>query len=533
MGFEKPTPVQKEVIPEILSATADIVGLAQTGTGKTAAFGLPLLELIKNGNRETLVLVLCPTRELCNQITGDLVNYAKYITGIRITAVYGGAGIEPQIRSLKQGSQIIVATPGRLLDLIRRRACNIGNIKYLVLDEADIMLNMGFKEELDAILEAAPDNRRTVLLSATMSDEIRAIAEQYMRNPKEIVLGRKNTGIETVEHTFICISKKDKYNALKRLVDFYPDIYGIVFCRTKIQTQEIADKMIRDGYDAEALHGDLSQSQREFVMRKFRERRLQLLIATDIAARGLDVDDLTHIIHYDLPDQPAVYTHRSGRTGRAGKTGASISIITPNETHKIRRIKGIIKRDIQKVPIPTGRAICEKQLIHRLTAIRHAPVQEEQIAPYMPIVEEMLADIDPRTLIKNIVSLEFNRFLDYYKESKEIKNADNQGKGKHPKKNNSYHFTYMSVNLGKKHRVLPPELIGLVNQSTKIRNIKIGNIDIGAQSSRIEIENRFAGDVHSALNNFSYQGRKIKTELLGPSKTTNKIGKKKKNKKKS
>ena len=521
MGFEVPTPVQAEIIPEIMAGTEDIVGLAQTGTGKTAAFGLPLAELLKDRENRTLALVLCPTRELCMQISGDIKDFSKYLPGMTVTPVYGGAGIEQQIRALKKGSRIVVATPGRILDLIRRKACDISGIEYLILDEADIMLNMGFKEELDAILETAPKERRTLLLSATMPREIRTIAEEYMNAPKEIVLGKKNAGIESVSHSYLLADRREKYAALKRLVDYYPDVYGIIFCRTKRQTQEIADAMIKDGYNAEALHGDLSQAQREFVMRKFRDRRLQLLVATDIAARGLDVDDLSHIIHYELPDQPAVYTHRSGRTGRAGKTGESVSIISSREIQKIKRIEGVVKRKIEKVPVPTGKQICAKQLIRLTEKIRDAEVEEEQIAPYMEIIETMLSGLNRTELLKHIASLEFNRFLRYYKDNPELKASESSvrsGRGGSAGKKKHHQFTYMSVNLGKKHRVLPPELIGLVNRSTKNRNIQIGRIDIGPQSTRMEVENRFAGEVHAALNNFSYQGRKLKTDIIGPAK---------------
>lgn len=528
MDFETPTPVQAEIIPEIMTGTEDIVGLAQTGTGKTAAFGLPLAELLKNRENRTRALVLCPTRELCMQISGDIKDFSKYLPGMTVTPVYGGAGIEQQIRALKKGSRIVVATPGRILDLIRRKACDISGIEYLVLDEADIMLNMGFKEELDAILETAPKERRTLLLSATMPKEIRTIAEEYMNAPREIVLGRKNAGIESVSHMYLLADRREKYAALKRLVDYHPDVYGIIFCRTKRQTQEIADAMIKDGYNAEALHGDLSQAQREFVMKKFRNRSLQLLVATDIAARGLDVDDLTHVIHYELPDQPAIYTHRSGRTGRAGKTGESISVISSRDIQKIKRIEGTVKQKIEKTSIPTGKQICAKQLIHYAEKIRDAEVDEKHVAPYMELIETILSGLDRSDLLKHIASLEFNRFLSYYGNNPEIKKTETGG-AKGRKKH--HQFTYMSVNLGKKHRVLPPELIGLVNESTKNRNIQIGRIDIGPQSTRMEVENRYAGEVHAALNNFSYQGRKLKTSIIGPAKTAAYRGKRKKRKK--
>ena len=420
LGFDTPTPIQEKVIPQILNNPRDIVGLAQTGTGKTAAYGLPILERTDISSKKVQALILCPTRELCLQIAHDMESFAQFLPKLSVTAVYGGAGIIEQMRSVRKGTQIIVATPGRLLDLINRKAADISAIRHLVLDEADIMLNMGFKEELDAILAAAPTERQTLLFSATMPSEVAKIASKYMKNPLEISVGQKNSGTASVEHQYFMVHAKDKYETLKRAVDYYPEIYGIIFCRTRISTQEIADKMIKDGYNAEALHGDMSQQQREFVMRKFREGNVQLLIATDIAARGLDVNNLTHVIHYDLPDDLEIYTHRSGRTGRAGKTGISLAIIHMKEKYKIGSLEKTVKRKITATKVPLGKDICEQQLIRLIDRVKAVKVDNDQISPYLAVIEEKLADLDREALLKHFVSMEFNRFLDYYKNAPDL-----------------------------------------------------------------------------------------------------------------
>ena len=420
LSFTNPTPIQERVIPLILAGTMDIVGLAQTGTGKTAAFGLPLLEKIRMDDNRPQALILCPTRELCIQITSDIEAYAKCIKGFSVTAVYGGAPIQNQIRSIKKGTHVIVATPGRLLDLLNRKAVNISKAKFMVLDEADIMLHMGFKDELDAILARVPQKRQALMFSATMPKGVAKIASRYMRDPIEVTVGRKNSCTSNVSHNYFMVHARDKYQALKRIVDYYPDIYSIIFCRTRISTQQVADQMIRDGYNAESLHGDLSQAQRSYVMDKFKDRSLQILVATDIAARGLDVNDLSHVIHYDLPDDIELYTHRSGRTGRAGKDGISLSIINMKEKFRIRRIEDFIKQKIIQTKIPRGRDICTQQLMHLIDKVKTVEVDSAQISPYMKVIEQKLSGLSRDELLKHFVSLEFNRFLNYYKDRTDL-----------------------------------------------------------------------------------------------------------------
>jgi len=526
LGFDTPTPIQEKVIPQILSDPRDIVGLAQTGTGKTAAYGLPILERTTLSAKKVQTLILCPTRELCLQIAQDMESFSRFLPKISVTAVYGGAGIIEQMRSVRKGTQIIVATPGRLLDLINRKVADISSIRHLVLDEADIMLNMGFKEELDAILAAAPSERQTLLFSATMPSEVAKIAATYMKNPIEISVGQKNSGTASVEHQYFMVHAKDKYSTLKRLVDYYPEIYGIIFCRTRISTQEIADKMIRDGYNAEALHGDMSQSQREFVMRKFREGNVQLLIATDIAARGLDVNNLTHVIHYDLPDDLEVYTHRSGRTGRAGKTGISLAIIHMKEKYKIGSIEKTVKRKITATKVPLGKEICEQQLIHLIDRVKAVNVDNDQILPYLSVIEEKLTDLDREALLKHFVSLEFNRFLNYYKNAPDLTAVSREAQKKKPdhqdfaktggKEFSKTGFTYLVVNIGKNDHILPPQIIGLINQSTRNRFIKLGNIDISPDSSRFQIENHYVDEVHKAISGYQFCGKKLSVEREQP-----------------
>ncbi|MEW5815801.1 MAG: DEAD/DEAH box helicase, partial [Spirochaetota bacterium] len=440
-----------------------------------------------------------------------------------------GAGIEGQIKALRHGTHIVVATPGRLLDLMNRGIADVSSIRFLVLDEADIMLNMGFKEELDAILKSVPEERQTILLSATMPEEVAEIASNYMCRPEEITIGRKNTGIATVEHNYFIVHAKEKYLALKRIVDFHPDMYAIIFCRTRSATQEIADKMIKDGYNAEALHGDLSQVQREFVMRKFRERSFQLLIATDIAARGLDVSNLTHVIHYDLPDEIEVYTHRSGRTGRAGKNGISLAVINMKEKYRIKQIERVIQRAITEAKVPNGKDICEQQLMRLIDRVKSVKVDTDQISPYMPIIEEKLAALNREELLKHFVSLEFNRFLQYYKNTPDLKPVVREvetSKFARKERDRNYRdkrsrersdvgrndFTYLIINLGKKDKVLPPQIIGLINQSTRNRHIRIGKIDIGSAASRVQVESSFAGHVYSTLKGYNFLGRKLLVE---------------------
>ena len=428
LGYEQPMPVQEQVIPFMLTQSADLVALAQTGTGKTAAFGLPILNMIDVDRHQVQALVLAPTRELCIQISNDLKGYSKNLDGLRIVPVYGGEDIRVQLRQLDQAPQIIVATPGRLIDLIERGKIKLQNINFLVLDEADEMLNMGFKEDIEKILEQTPDTRRTTLFSATMPAEIQRIARQYMHDYKEITVGSRNAGTENVEHIYYVSQARQRYLVLKRIVDLNPDIYGIVFCRTRQETKEVADKLMQDGYNADALHGDLSQSQRDTVMLKFRVRNIQLLVATDVAARGLDVSDLTHVINYNLPDDVEIYTHRSGRTGRANKTGVSVSIIHSKEKFKIKDIERMLKRKFEQQQIPNGLEVCKKQLFYMIDRMQNVEVNEEQIAPYMGQIMKQMEDLPKEEMIKRFVSLEFNRFLDYYKNASDLNIAEHSSR---------------------------------------------------------------------------------------------------------
>ncbi|MDR2497958.1 MAG: DEAD/DEAH box helicase [Tannerellaceae bacterium] len=444
MGFETPMPVQEEVIPFLLGDDNDVIALAQTGTGKTAAFGLPILQNIDIATNQPQALILCPTRELCLQISDDLNDYSKYMDALIVLPVYGGSSIESQIKTLKRGVHIVVATPGRLLDLMNRKTVDLRLIRNVILDEADEMLNMGFSDSIEEILAAVPAGRNMLLFSATMPQGIAAIARKYMRQPKEIVIGRRNEGNNNIRHIYYMVRAQDKYLALKRIADYYPNIYGIVFCRTRKETQEIADQLMHDGYNADSLHGDLSQAQRDNVMQKFRIRNIQLLVATDVAARGLDVDDLTHIINYGLPDEVESYTHRSGRTGRAGKTGIAISLCHVREKSKIRSIETTLNKKFEKGEIPGGKAICEKQILNLVDKIEKVKVDEAEIAPLMPSIFRKLAWLDKEDIIKRMVSLEFNRMINYYKEAGQIQTVSEEEpprKKKEWKKSKPYNET--------------------------------------------------------------------------------------------
>jgi len=420
LGFENPTPIQEKIIPAILNSTEDLIALAQTGTGKTAAFGLPLIQQTDLSSSKIQTLILCPTRELCMQITGDLKRYARFVNKFEVVAVYGGENIKTQIDALKKRCHAVVGTPGRVLDLIHRKVLDFSQVKWLVLDEADEMLNMGFKEDLDTILAETPAMKRTFLFSATMANEIRHIAKNYMHNPVEISVSKPNISAETVKHEFYVVNAKDRYLALKRVADINPNIYGIVFCRTRQETKEVAEKLIQDGYNADALHGDLSQAQRDHVMNRFRIKNLQILVATDVAARGLDVDNLTHIINYNLPDELESYIHRSGRTGRAGKTGVSISIIHSRQTGKIRDLERMTSKKFVKKPVPGGIEICEKQLFNLVDVVENVEVNDEQIEQFLPVIYKKLSWLTREDLIKHFVSVEFNRFLSYYKDAPDL-----------------------------------------------------------------------------------------------------------------
>ena len=436
LGFEQPTPIQSESIPFLLSEENDLIALAQTGTGKTAAFGLPIIQQIEIESKQTQAIILCPTRELCLQITKDLGTYAKYTKGLRITAVYGGANIQTQIKALNSGSQIVVGTPGRVIDLIKRKKLKLGHIEYVVLDEADEMLNMGFKEDLDTILAETPEEKRTLLFSATMPKEVMRITKNYMFSPKTIEVARRNEGAKNVEHYFYMVNARDRYKALRRICDVNPDIYGIVFCRTRRETKDVADKLMQDGYNADALHGDLSQSQRDHVMGRFRKRNLQMLVATDVAARGIDIDDLTHIINYNLPDDLEVYVHRSGRTGRAGKNGISIIIAHSRERRKLQAISKMLRKDLTQKQVPNGKEICAIQLLTLIDKVVKTDVNE-QIEKYIPIIEEKLAHLDKEELLKHFVSAEFNRFLSFYKNAPDL-NISTNSKSKRGRKKDSF-----------------------------------------------------------------------------------------------
>ena len=520
MGYENPMPVQEEVIPYLLGENNDVVALAQTGTGKTAAFGLPLLQQIDVKNRVPQSLILCPTRELCLQIAGDLNDYSKYIDGLKVLPVYGGSSIDSQIRSLKRGVHIIVATPGRLLDLMERKTVSLSTVHNIVMDEADEMLNMGFTDSINAILADVPKERNTLLFSATMSPEIARISKNYLQNAKEITIGRKNESTSNVKHVAYTVQAKDKYAALKRIVDYYPQIYGIIFCRTRKETQEIADKLMQAGYNADSLHGELSQAQRDAVMQKFRIRNLQLLVATDVAARGLDVDDLTHVINYGLPDDTESYTHRSGRTGRAGKTGTSIAIINLREKGKLREIERIIGKKFIAGEMPTGKQICEKQLIKVIDELEKVKVNEEEITDFMPEIYRKLEWLSKEDLIKRMVSHEFNRFLDYYRDREEIETpTDSRERNTHDSRERGSRkaapgFTRLFINLGKMDSFFPSELISLLNSNTRGR-IELGRIDLMKNFSFFEVEEKEAQNVVKALNRANWNGRKVSVEVAG------------------
>ena len=526
MGYENPMPVQEEVIPYLLGENNDVVALAQTGTGKTAAFGLPLIQQINVKNRVPQSLILCPTRELCLQIAGDLNDYSKYIDGLKVLPVYGGSSIDSQIRSLKRGVHIIVATPGRLLDLMERKTVSLSTISNVVMDEADEMLNMGFTDSINAILADVPQERNTLLFSATMSPEIARISKNYLRDAKEITIGRKNESTNSVKHIAYMVQAKDKYAVLKRVADYCPQIYGIVFCRTRKETQEIADKLMQEGYNADSLHGELSQAQRDAVMQKFRLRNIQILVATDVAARGLDVNDLTHVINYGLPDDTESYTHRSGRTGRAGKTGISIAIVNMREKGKMREIERIIGKKFIMEQVPTGKQICEKQLIKVIDDIEKVKVNEEEIADIMPEIYRKLEWLSKEDVIKRMVSMEFNRFLEYYRDREEIQTAtDSRGErgtrteGRGSRDNGGSRtaapgFTRLFINLGKMDNFFPNELINLLNSNTRGR-IELGRIDLMKNFSFFEVDEKEAQNVIKALNRTNWNGRRVSVEIAG------------------
>ena len=520
LGFTQPMPVQEEVIPYLLGNRNDVIALAQTGTGKTAAFGIPVLQRIDPSRKETQALILSPTRELCLQIADDLKDFSKYMPGIHVEAVYGGASIGQQIRALKHGAHIIVATPGRLIDLMNRGVAQLDEAYNVVLDEADEMLNMGFSESIDAILERIPEDRNTLLFSATMSRDIERIAKGYLHDHKEIVVGSRNEGAENVNHIYYMVNAKDKYLALKRIVDYYPRIFAIIFCRTKLETQEIADKLIKDGYNAESLHGDLSQQQRDLTMQKFRQHTVQLLVATDVAARGLDVDDLTHVINFGLPDDIENYTHRSGRTGRAGKKGTSISIVHIREKHKIRNIEKEIGKEFVEGKIPSAQEICQKQLYKVMDQIVKVDVNDDEIAPFMQDINRFFEYVEKEDLIKKIVSLEFGKFLAYYADAPEIlpvSSSRGEGRAKAKSSNSAPSrprtaekgFTRLFINLGKTDGFYPGELMQFLNQHVS-GHVNVGHIDLLQKYAYFDVPEKDAQRVMRSLNGQQYKRREVR-----------------------
>lgn len=574
MGFVEPTPIQVKTIPFILNEATDLIGMAQTGTGKTAAFGLPLIQLADKQNHNVQALILCPTRELCMQITSDFEKYLEFTQGISVVAVYGGANIESQIKAVKAGAQFIVGTPGRTLDLIKRKALKVSSIKWLVLDEADEMLNMGFKDELDAILETTPVTKRTFLFSATMPKEIAEMAQNYMSVSEQISVGQKNAGAENVDHEYYMVHAKDRFEVLRRLADVHPNIYGIVFCRTRSEAKEVADKLMQGGYNADALHGDLSQAQRTYVMNRFRMKQLQILVATDVAARGLDVNNLSHVINYNLPDDLEVYVHRSGRTGRAGKKGTSIAIVHTREKHKIRELEKAAKITFTRKPVPNGREICEKQLFNLIDKIETVEVDETQINQFLPDVYKKLEWLSREDLIKHVVSVEFNHFLNYYKNSPDLnveetpsrergdrRDRDDNRRGesrerdrgrdrdrdrrdgrdnrdgrdsrrregrdregfegrdrRRPERREQAESNYSRfyINVGTKSGIDVSGLIGIINQTTRSRNIPIGKIDLMKKFSFFEVENSHKAEIIEAFKDAYHGAQRLLVEESKP-----------------
>jgi ATP-dependent RNA helicase DeaD len=505
MGFVTPMPVQEEVIPFLLQETRDLVALAHTGTGKTAAFGIPIIQKVDQFSSKTQALILAPTRELCMQITDDLSHFAQHVDGLNIVPIYGGASILTQIRQISAGAQIVVATPGRMLDMLKRRKVDVSAISWLVLDEADEMLNMGFKEDLNAILSGTPASKRVLLFSATMAKEIEGIAQSYMKNPVAITVGAKNTGAENVHHQYYVVHAKDRYIALKRIADYYPDIYAIIFCRTKIETQEIADALIKDGYNADSLHGDLSQPQRDSVMNRFRSRNLQMLVATDVAARGIDVTDLTHIINYNLPDDIEYYTHRSGRTGRAGKSGISIVIVNLKEIFKIRQIEKQIGKKFAAVKIPTGGEVCEKQLYHLVDKMKNTEIQHQEIEAFLPAIYEQLQGIGKEEIIQRFVSAEFNRFLSYYRDAPDI-NVELK------KRESGSGVARLFVNMGLMERFTPKSIKTYLVETSKIADLRIINVDVMKSCSFFETDAGQAAPLIAAFKKVGFKGRRVHIE---------------------
>ncbi len=530
LGFEKPTPIQEQAVPVLLTGSNDFVGLAQTGTGKTAAFGLPLLELLDFTQKHPQALVLCPTRELCLQIAKDIEKFAKNTPNVHVVAVYGGASISDQLRQIRRGVQIVVATPGRMLDIIGRNAIDFSNVKYVVLDEADEMLNMGFQEDINNILSTTPDEKKTWLFSATMPAEVRRIAKNYMTDPFELTVGTKNSGNANIEHHYYVVRARDKYAAFKRIVDSNPEIFGIVFCRTKVETQEIAEALIKDGYNADSLHGDLSQQQRDKVMKRYRDRSLQLLIATDVAARGIDVNDVTHVINFSLPDEIENYTHRSGRTARAGKTGISISLVNLKELGKIRQIEKVIGKQFERMEVPKGDAVVEKQLFALINKVHDVAVNDDHIDRYLPKIMDSFADLSKEEIIKRFASLEFNRFLEYYQNAPDLNVDASEGRGGNERKGKSERFgrdgyksdfTRLFINLGSVDDFSRGDILGYICNNTNISGKAIGKIDLKGVYTFFEVENASVDKVFKGFQDVDFNGRTVRVENAGEGRSEN------------
>ena len=513
LGYEKPTVIQEKAIPQIIASTDDLKAFAQTGTGKTAAFSLPILELLDPNNSNVQAIILSPTRELAVQIGNNIKDFCKYLKGVKVTTVYGGSSMEDQIRSLKKGAQIVVGTPGRTVDLINRRALKLGNVQWLVLDEADEMLNMGFKEELDNVLDATPETKQTLLFSATFPREVEAIARNYMTKPVEITSGEKNQGSDNVSHEYYSVTERTRYPALKRIADLNPDIYAIIFCRTRRETQEVADNLIKDGYNADSLHGDLSQAQRDSVMGKFRKKTIQILVATDVAARGLDVNNLTHVINHKLPDQIENYNHRSGRTGRAGNKGISIVLVNGKEKGRLRPIERIIKKKFIETKVPSGKEICQNQLMHLIDKVHNIEVNDSQINEFLPSIYEKLEDLSREELIQKFVSLEFNQFLSYYENAQDLNDLSSRSNSR--ARATDENMTRFFINIGRKDSLNPAKLIGLINDQRIGDKIEIGAIDILDTFSFFEIDKNFEEKTLEAFssNQPDFDGRSVNVEI--------------------
>jgi len=558
LSFEIPTPIQAESIPFLLSSQGDLLGFAQTGTGKTAAFSLPIVNQIDDSKRHVQAIILCPTRELCMQIKRDIGHFAKHLPNVKSVAIYGGSSAYQQIKSLQAGAQIVVGTPGRVKDLINRGKLILNDVQWLVLDEADDMLDKGFKEDLDAILDETPDEKQTLLFSATMSPWIRKVAAQRMHNPKEIKVAAQNQGADTVEHQYVTVHARDRYAALRRLLDVNPDVYGIVFCRTRRDTKDVAAKLIADNYSAEAIHGDISQDDRTEAMSRFRKKHIQILVATDVAARGIDVNDLTHVINYELPDTGETYVHRSGRTGRAGKEGICLTIINMREHGKIKRIARMMRKEFKEVDVPTGKMICEAQLMSLVHKVRETDVDMENLAPYLPAIMEELKGMTYEELIQHFVSVEFNRFLNHYSNIKDISTQKGRSGGRYERSDRGgrrgdrrggrdrdrggrgdrrggrdrdrggrdrdrgfrgrdagdVSFSKYKINLGKSDGFNPKELFQMINRNQSLKGIEIGTIRVGSNDTQFEADRRYDGKVSRFLSKETFRGQPIRIVAL-------------------